>query len=103
MLGQSGGLDQLLHGSSGLHGWGSAPIVDGTLYTVRGFDPATQRFVYQVNPRFGSTNPTFNTLRTPFRMTLDHSHVIFKIHNPFLGPETPLSDKRLWFDPATYP
>jgi hypothetical protein len=22
--------------------------------------------------------------------------------NPLLGPETPLSDKRLWFDPATY-
>lgn len=27
---------------------------------------------------------------------------IFKIGNPFLGPETPFSDKRLWFDPQTY-
>lgn len=27
---------------------------------------------------------------------------IFKINNPFLGPETPFSDKRLWFDPQTY-
>lgn len=27
---------------------------------------------------------------------------IFKISNPFLGPETPFSDKRLWFDPQTY-
>ncbi|MDB6026700.1 MAG: hypothetical protein JWM68_2923, partial [Verrucomicrobiales bacterium] len=27
---------------------------------------------------------------------------IFKINNPFLGPETPFQDKRLWFDPQTY-
>jgi hypothetical protein len=66
-----GGLDQLLHGSDGLRGWGGAPIVDGTLYQVRGFDPTARRFVYDVNPRFGNTNPTFNTLRTPFRLTLD--------------------------------
>jgi hypothetical protein len=24
---------------------------------------------------------------------------VFRIKNPFLGPETPLDDKRLWFDP----
>jgi hypothetical protein len=27
---------------------------------------------------------------------------IFRIKNPFLGPETPFNDKRLWFDPQTY-
>jgi ABC-type amino acid transport substrate-binding protein len=27
---------------------------------------------------------------------------IFRIRNPFLGPETPFNDKRLWFDPQTY-
>ncbi len=27
---------------------------------------------------------------------------ILRIANPFLGPETPFADKRLWFDPATY-
>ena len=27
---------------------------------------------------------------------------IFRIENPFLGPETPFADKRLWFDPETY-
>lgn len=27
---------------------------------------------------------------------------IFRIDNPFVGPETPLSEKRLWFDPQTY-
>jgi hypothetical protein len=27
---------------------------------------------------------------------------IFRLANPFLGPETPFDDKRLWFDPQTY-
>ncbi len=27
---------------------------------------------------------------------------IFRIDNPFLGPETPFNDKRLWFDPQTW-
>jgi Bacterial extracellular solute-binding proteins, family 3 len=27
---------------------------------------------------------------------------IFRIDNPFVGPETPVADKRLWFDPQTY-
>jgi ABC-type amino acid transport substrate-binding protein len=27
---------------------------------------------------------------------------IFQIENPFLGPETPFNDKKLWFDPKTY-
>ena len=27
---------------------------------------------------------------------------IFRIDNPFLGPQTPFKDKRLWFDPKTY-
>lgn len=27
---------------------------------------------------------------------------IFRIDNPFVGPETPFADKRLWFDPQTY-
>ena len=27
---------------------------------------------------------------------------IFRLDNPLLGPETPLQDKQLWFDPATY-
>ena len=30
------------------------------------------------------------------------SRRIIKIDNPFLGPEVPFSDKRLWFDPQTY-
>lgn len=66
-----GGLDQLLHGSGGLHGWGTPSLPDPVLYNVRGFDPATQRFRYEVNPRFGNTRPSATTLRAPFRVTLD--------------------------------
>jgi hypothetical protein len=66
-----GGLDQLLHGSEHLAGWGTSAYPDNVLYTVRGFDPATNRFQYAVNPRFGSTRPTETTIRAPFRMTLD--------------------------------
>jgi hypothetical protein len=68
-----GGLDQLLHGSSNLRGWGAMPFVDGTLYQIRGFDAAARRYTYQVNSRFGSTSPRTTTFRTPFRMTLDIS------------------------------
>jgi hypothetical protein len=30
------------------------------------------------------------------------SRRMFRIENPFVGPETPFADKRLWFDPQTY-
>jgi hypothetical protein len=34
---------------------------------------------------------------------LDLTHRRFlKIANPLLGPETPLQDSKLWFDPETY-
>jgi hypothetical protein len=66
-----GGLDQLLHGTDNLKGWGATPFADGTLYQVRGFDANARRYLYQVNPRFGNTNPSTSTFRTPFRMTLD--------------------------------
>ena len=65
-----GGLDQLLHGSN-LRGWGGPAAPDQTLYTVRGFDPSRERFIYDLNQRFGSTNASASTLRAPFRITLD--------------------------------
>ena len=68
-----GGVDQLVHGGDHLHGWGATPFPDQTLYQVRGFDPATQQFLYTVNPRFGSASPATTTLRVPFRITLDVS------------------------------
>ncbi|MEP6491473.1 MAG: carboxypeptidase-like regulatory domain-containing protein [bacterium] len=68
-----GGIDQWVHGASHLRGWGTQPLPDPVLYDVRGFDQATSRFRYEVNPRFGNTNPSVTTLRAPFRITLDVS------------------------------
>ena len=66
-----GGLDLLMHGANNLRGWGAAPLIDGSLYQVRGFDPTTRQYQYSVNPRFGNTNPSTSTFRTPFRVTFD--------------------------------
>ena len=68
-----GGLDQLLHGSDGLRGWGASATPDPVLLNVRGWDPTAKRFQYSVNPRFGNTRPSATTLRAPFRLTLDVS------------------------------
>lgn len=67
------GLDQLLHGSEGLHGWGQPTAPDPTLYAVTGFDAASQRFRYAVNPSFGDTRPGRSTLRAPFALRLQVS------------------------------
>jgi hypothetical protein len=66
-----GGIDHLLHGANRLRGWGQLAIPDPTLLTVRGFDPAANRFRYSANPQFGSTAVSRNTARQPFRITLD--------------------------------
>jgi hypothetical protein len=50
--------DRLVHGPSGLHGWGGFGIPDELLYTVAGFDPETRTYHYQVNPSFGSSRAT---------------------------------------------
>jgi hypothetical protein len=65
------GLDQALHGSDKLHGWGQPAYADPTLLTVRGFDPATNSFKYAVNPLFGSTTQFRNAFRSPFMLTFD--------------------------------
>jgi hypothetical protein len=70
------GLDQLLHGGSRLRGWGAPAYPDPTLYVVRGFDPTTQRFTYEVNPRFGNTRPSLGALLNPFRVTLDFAFTL---------------------------
>lgn len=66
-----GGLDRLVHGSRNLHGWGTPALPNPILYNVRGFDPSGERFLYQVNPRFGDTRPAATTVTAPFRVTLD--------------------------------
>jgi hypothetical protein len=67
------GLDMLLHGSGGLHGWGATAYPDPTLLYVRGFDPNTGRFKYEANPRFGATAPRTTAIISPFRLTIDVS------------------------------
>jgi hypothetical protein len=59
----------LLHGSGDLRGWGQPAMPDPTLLYVRGFDPATQRSRYEVNERFGRTNPAFGGFRSPVTLT----------------------------------
>jgi len=65
-----GAADLLLHGQDHLRGWGQTTFPDPTLLYVRGFDPATGKFKYEVNQRFGSTNPTFSQFRNPVSIQL---------------------------------
>ncbi len=64
------GIDQLLHGKDNLHGWGQPVFPDRTLLYVRGFDPATNQFKYQVNEHFGAANGTRNAFRVPFQLAV---------------------------------
>jgi Carboxypeptidase regulatory-like domain len=68
-----GGVDQALHGSRNLRGWGGAAYADPILLVPRGFDVANRAFRYDLNPRFAETRPSRTTLRNPFRVTLDFS------------------------------
>jgi len=64
-----GAADLLLHSDDNLKGWGQNPMPDATLLAVRGFDRATGRYRYDVNRRFGATNPQFSAFRTPVTVT----------------------------------
>ena len=67
-----GAADLLINGSSRLRGWGQTPVPDASLLYVRGFDnsdPANPRFRYEVNRRFGATDPAFNQFRVPVTLT----------------------------------
>jgi hypothetical protein len=59
----------LLHGENKLRGWGQQPFLDQSLLYVRGFNPTTKRYNYEVNQRFGATNPQFNSFRVPVTIT----------------------------------
>jgi hypothetical protein len=61
--------DMLVHGEDHLHGWGQAAIPQSQLLYVRGFDPTTQRFKYEVNQRFGATALGATALRSPVTLT----------------------------------
>lgn len=64
------GIDQLLHGKDDLRGWGQPVFPDRTLMYVRGFDPASKRFIYQVNEHFGAANGSRNAFRVPFQLAV---------------------------------
>jgi hypothetical protein len=64
-----GGADLLLHGQNHIHGWGQFALPDNQLLYVRGFDPETRAFKYQVNPRFGNTSPGTSAFRNPVAIT----------------------------------
>jgi hypothetical protein len=66
-----GAADQLLHGADRLHGWGQPAFPDATLLEARGFDPSARRFIYNVNPQFGSTTLSRAGYRAPFSLVLD--------------------------------
>ncbi len=65
------GMDLLLSGKANERVWGqrhSAP--DATLLYVRGFDPDGRKFIYEVNPLFGSTRLSRAGQARPFVLTL---------------------------------
>ena len=64
-----GAADLLVNGSGHLRGWGQNASPDPMLLYVRGFDATTQRYRYEVNPRFGATRPQFLALRSPVVLT----------------------------------
>ena len=64
-----GAADMLVNGEKNVQGWGQSAFPDQSLLYVRGFNPATQRYKYDVNQRFGSANPLFSTVRTPVTLT----------------------------------
>ncbi|MEP6496131.1 MAG: hypothetical protein ABJF01_25885, partial [bacterium] len=49
--------DLALHGTNDVRGWGQNIAPDQNLLFVRGFDPESHQFKYDVNQRFGSTRP----------------------------------------------
>lgn len=64
------GIDQLMHGADNLRGWGQPFRADPTLLYVRGFDPNSKQFVYQVNERFGDNPASRTAIRIPFQLAL---------------------------------
>jgi hypothetical protein len=64
-----GAADLLINGSGNLRGWGQNISPDQSLLYVRGFDPDTRRYSYEVNQRFGAIRPQFLVLRNPATLT----------------------------------
>ncbi len=63
-----GGLDELLHGSAGLRGWGLSGAPDPVLLYVRGFDAGVPAYSYAVNERFGARRSGTLGVVAPFQI-----------------------------------
>jgi hypothetical protein len=65
-----GGIDQLLHGSKSLRGWGQPTVPETQLLRVEGFNQGTNQFRYAVNPSFGSSSPSMVIGGNPFTVSI---------------------------------
>lgn len=63
--------DQLLHGQRHARGWGATELPQDQLLSVRGFDVAQNRFLYVVNPQFGTAQPNRGGVFTPFQVRVE--------------------------------
>ena len=64
-----GAADLMLNEDDNLRGWGQVRQPEQSLLYVRGFDPVSQRYKYEVNQRFGNTTPALTATRNPVRVT----------------------------------
>ena len=65
-----GAIDMIAHGADNMHGWGQSPAPDATLLAVKGFDATNNRYIYEVNQRFGSSSLQNTLARNPVRLQL---------------------------------
>jgi hypothetical protein len=79
------GVDQLVHGADDLHGWGQIVRPSSTLLSVHGFDPASGRFLYTVNERFGATSISSTAVRVPFQLGLQLRYQLGPARGAFGG------------------
>ena len=69
-------VDQLMHGSRDLRGWGAPSVPDPYLYYVKGFDSQSNSFNYIVNSSFGKSTRRTSQSRVPFRVTMEFSMLL---------------------------
>jgi hypothetical protein len=79
------GVDRLLHGADGLRGWGQNNRPDAVLLYPRGFDAGSQRFVYEVNERFGTPRQGNLALRNPFQLQVQGQFAVGRVPQGFGG------------------
>ena len=70
------GLDQVVNGKDNMKGWGEGRNADSRLLEVRGFDPVTRAFQYEVNEQFGQVRRGQGSFRSPFSVTLSMSLMV---------------------------